>query len=287
MNNPVFCGLVCAAVLAAGGHAGADTVVITASRDNTLFAIDPLASNGSGPSVFCGRTGAGGGSTVQRALVFFRVAGNLPAGSTITSATLTLTLEQASPFADEDTLTLHRVESDWGEGLSQGFGGTGAPPEPGDATWLHTFYPDELWAVAGGDFNATPSGSTAVINLPGPYVWASTAPMVADVQGWLDDPQTAHGWMVRGNEAIDFTARRFASREGAPDQAPRLTVEFTPPACPADCGDGDGEVAIVDFLAVLGQWGLIGESCDMGLGPQGVGIEEFNAVLGLWGPCPP
>jgi len=56
--------------------------------------------------------------------------------------------------------------------------------------------------------------------------------------------------------------------------------------CPWDCGDGDGVVGIVDFLALLGQWGSIGASCDTGLGAPGVGIEEFLDLLANWGPCP-
>ena len=56
--------------------------------------------------------------------------------------------------------------------------------------------------------------------------------------------------------------------------------------CPWDCGDGDGIVGIVDFLALLGQWGQVATSCDLDLGVAGVGIEEFLDLLGHWGPCP-
>jgi hypothetical protein len=57
--------------------------------------------------------------------------------------------------------------------------------------------------------------------------------------------------------------------------------------CPEDCdGSNDNQVDILDFLAVLAQWGEIGGTCDMGLGDPGVGINEFLAVLGQWGTCP-
>ncbi len=57
--------------------------------------------------------------------------------------------------------------------------------------------------------------------------------------------------------------------------------------CPWDCdGSGDGDIGINDFLAVLGQWGAKGTSCDIGLGAPGVGVNEFLAILGLWGSCP-
>ena len=57
--------------------------------------------------------------------------------------------------------------------------------------------------------------------------------------------------------------------------------------CPWDCGgDNNGDVGIVDFLALLGQWAQVGTSCDFGLGDPGVGINEFLDLLGHWGPCP-
>jgi hypothetical protein len=61
------------------------------------------------------------------------------------------------------------------------------------------------------------------------------------------------------------------------------TLEVAPP-CPWDCGDGDGEVGIVDFLAMLAGWGLPGP-CDFD-GDAQVGITDFLALLGSWGPCP-
>jgi len=56
--------------------------------------------------------------------------------------------------------------------------------------------------------------------------------------------------------------------------------------CPWDCDGGestDGNVGIVDFLALLAQWGGPG-SCDFDGG--GVGINDFLELLANWGPCP-
>ncbi len=58
--------------------------------------------------------------------------------------------------------------------------------------------------------------------------------------------------------------------------------EFPGP-CQWDCGNSDGDVGIVDLLALLAQWGSAG-SCDFDGG--GVGITDFLALLGNWGPCP-
>ena len=56
-----------------------------------------------------------------------------------------------------------------------------------------------------------------------------------------------------------------------------------PPPCPWDCGDFDGIVGILDFLAILAQWGQVGTPCDFDGG--GVGINDFLALLANWGPC--
>jgi hypothetical protein len=54
--------------------------------------------------------------------------------------------------------------------------------------------------------------------------------------------------------------------------------------CPWDCdGSGDGQVNVVDFLALLAQWGGPG-SCDVDAG--GVGVTDFLAMLANWGACP-
>jgi hypothetical protein len=63
--------------------------------------------------------------------------------------------------------------------------------------------------------------------------------------------------------------------------APRATAGGG--GCPWDCAPPpDGVVNIVDFLAMLGQWGLPG-SCDFDGG--GVTITDFLLLLGNWGPC--
>jgi len=50
--------------------------------------------------------------------------------------------------------------------------------------------------------------------------------------------------------------------------------------------DGDGEVGIVDFLVVLGSWGLCPPLCQADVDGDGdVGILDFLLVLADWGPC--
>ncbi|MHC4080245.1 MAG: hypothetical protein ACYS15_07115 [Planctomycetota bacterium] len=63
-----------------------------------------------------------------------------------------------------------------------------------------------------------------------------------------------------------------------------FVIRLTPPPCPWDCGDGDGTVGVVDFLALLAQWGQVGTSCDVDGG--GVGVTDFLELLATWGSCP-
>ena len=51
--------------------------------------------------------------------------------------------------------------------------------------------------------------------------------LVADVQGWLDDPATNRGWIVIGVEGVRKTSKRLFSREhDDPAERPRLTIEI-------------------------------------------------------------
>ncbi len=70
---------------------------------------------------------------------------------------------------------------------------------------------------------------------------------------------------------------------GDPPIVDRGAYEFQGTSCPWDCSDNDGTVGIVDFLALLAQWGGPG-SCDLDGG--GVGITDFLELLANWGPCP-
>jgi hypothetical protein len=209
--------------------ARAAVVEIPASRDATLFDLvaDTLSASGSGPHIFAGENSQG---NTRRALLRFDVTDSVPAGSTITGVELRLVLTQANNATARE-MGLHRVAAEWGEGPSVAPGGTGAAPEPGDATWRHRFFPDVEWAAPGGDFAVTPSATLAVAG-NGDYTWTGPG-LIADVQGLLDDPATHFGWLLRGDESLNSTVKRFNAREnGDAPTRPRLVVTFTPPDVP-------------------------------------------------------
>jgi len=212
----------------------ADSVTLACDRDNTLYESTTGAlSNGAGPTMFAGRTNQAANSR-RRALVHFDVAAAVPAGSTITAASLTLNASQVSSAAPQ-VVALHRVLADWGEGASNAGdpGGSGAPAATGDATWKHCFFNTTLWAAPGGDFVAGPSAQLAVSDV-GPWTWAPTAGMVADAQAWLDTPGANFGWLLTGDESGGGTTKRFDTREsGDPAARPSLRIDYTPAGTPA------------------------------------------------------
>ncbi|MDX1388688.1 MAG: multicopper oxidase domain-containing protein, partial [Acidobacteriota bacterium] len=228
----ILVGLIAAAAATATTTpALADTVQLGAQKDNML--IEPFSpnfdirSNGQGPGMIVGRTNGG---FRKRSAVAFDIAGNIPPGSTINSVTLRVVVNRIGDPTPR-TVDLHRFTADWGEGASNtgtNQQGQGEPAEPGDVTWLHTFFPDQLWTTEGGDFDATPSGSTQFGNT-GSYTFLSTAGMVADVQTWLDDPSGNFGWILIGDESIIGTTKRLSTREnGNVLERPLLTVDYTP-----------------------------------------------------------
>lgn len=225
--------------------ARADVVTIVSGRDVTLYENDTGdAANGSGEHFFAGRTNAG---EIRRGILWFDIASAVPPGSTITDVTLRLRMSKT--IVGGMTTTLHRVQRAWGEGASNAFGqeGGGTNPERDDATWIHTFYPDQFWKNMGGDFDAAVISSLAV----GPvafYTWPSTPEFVSLAQSWLDDPSANFGLMVITDETQFPSAKRFDSHEnGVANNRPMLQVTFDPPAATAELVD-----ATVTFGQLLG-----------------------------------
>ena len=233
----------------------ADTVTLSAIKDNTLYEPiqqDALAimSDGAGPTMFTGRTkdakNAANQIAARRAVIEFDVAGSIPAGATIDSIQLTLYCDKVKLNTSYD-VSLHRVLAEWGEGTSNTGNsqqGRGEPATANDATWEHTFYPSQFWTTDGGDYATTASGARAV-GVVGSYTWGSSSGMVADVQTWLDDPSSNHGWLLRNEHVtvqgapLTETAKRFATREnGTLNNRPKLVVNFTPATVVGACCDG-------------------------------------------------
>ena len=232
-----------------------DEVSLTPVKDNTLFeSVDGSLSSGAGDFLFVGLSGAQVPPAIQHRAVLAFDLSSIPRCSIVDSASLTLTLILASPFGGQDNVKLHRVLADWGEGTSDAFGGFGAPSTADDATWIHTFFPDQFWGSAGGDFSPEISAGQTVGTTTGEYTWGSTPLMVNDVQSWLINPDANFGWIVIGNEVDPGGAKKYFSRESGVGQ-PVLVVEFSPAPCPWDCdGSCDGNANVADLLQLLAEY---------------------------------
>jgi hypothetical protein len=217
--------------------AWAETITLTSARDASLFESSGTRSNGAGGVVFTGTNSSG---SPRRSLLWFDVAGGIPAGATIDSVQLTLTVAGvagggADPFPY--VTGIYPVSRSWGEGTQGAGSGTAGSgqgfPTPSDgttATWTHAFLADQPWTTVGGDFAATPSATALVAGTVGSsFTWGSTAAMVADVQGWLNNPAANFGWMVLGDEVDVSSFRSFHAREATNAALrPALAVTFTP-----------------------------------------------------------
>lgn len=205
------------------------TINLGAARDNTLYEDGTGSlSNGQGQHLFAGKTDEG---IIRRGLLAFDLANNIPPDSIIISATLQLRVTKVplGPLVSEQ-FSIHRLMADWGEGdsIAPGFEGSGGAAQSGDATWLHTFYDISQWSDVGGDFQA-PASATIEIAGTGVYTWQPTTAMLLDLNRWLGEPESNHGWIVIGDESRARTARRFGSSENSiPADRPTLFVEYAP-----------------------------------------------------------
>jgi hypothetical protein len=226
-------GLACFAPAAFG-----DSITLIPSADTTIMEVSPSNNNG-GLAWFT--TGGNHYAVRSRGLLKFDIAGNIPAHSQITSASLDLTVTKtpgdgyAVGYFD-----LHRLLRNWGEGnKSTGNApGQGLPASTNEATWLSPLAYTTSWSSPGGgptnDYAAKVTASQIVFDeIQSPYVFpdpsADPAPTVADIQTWLDTPATNFGWIfICESEDVANTTRRFASRED-PYFPPLLSITFNPP----------------------------------------------------------
>jgi hypothetical protein len=289
-------------------------VTLTATEDNTLYEENGNFSNGRGEHIYVGTAQAS--NWTRRALIGFDLTNSgIPSGATINSVTLRLLMDRVgSSFSlpTQETLSLHRMTADWGEGASDAetgtgpnvSGGRGIAAQAGDATWQFRVVPGVAWGTTGGDFVAAASASRQVPRtIPAAITWSSDVlpddTLVSDVQGWLDNPATNFGWILRGDESTARSATRFASRSH-PTAAnrPMLTIDYTVPATRiAGDVDNDRDVDLNDLRLMTASLGLNmgatqndGDFTGAGGQPDGrVGIRDLLLLrnnLGQTSPSP-
>jgi hypothetical protein len=205
----------------------ADTASLLASKDATLQQDAAGAfSNGKGIFSFVGKTLENPGAALRRTVIAFDLS-SIPANSTVTAASLSLTVSKIGPAPAPGNISLFKLLKDWNEGPSIGGGtggGQGPPSQTGDVTWIHTFYNTNFWTTPGGDFSPTVSATT---NVPGTgtFTWSSGG-TIADVQSWVSNPGSNFGWIVIGDEVNAASAAQLRSRENGTNP-PKLNITYT------------------------------------------------------------
>ncbi len=263
---PLLLGNFVAAVLLAFSCTAAWSAIATIypSQDNTLAAELPNNSSGACDSIFAGMTD---NNFARRAVLQFDLS-SIPPGSIINSVTLGMTVTRGSNHA-ATPMSLHRVTTAWGEGSNScgaRGGGQGEAAVTGAATWNSATHNQTTWSTpgGGGDYSTTVSSSTLVDSTA--PVWPSTQEMIDDVQGWLDDPLSNHGWILMDAESSPTTARRFDSREGT--ARPALVVNFTPAGPVEACCQTDGSCSLTVTGQCTGTALAEVTSCEPNLCPQ-------------------
>jgi len=210
------------------GNSTAVTITDTldAVSDNTLYEDTTGSfSNGIGQYFFTGKTAIG---LIRRGLILFRPEYRIPADAVITSVKLRLHMSRTLPLSGPRSIALHKVLKLWGEGVSDPIGeeGSGAQSEPGDATWIHTFYNTAFWTNAGGDYDPLLSAATNV-DQTGYYEWSSPQ-LINDINYWINNSFFNDGWILIGDEVDQGTSKRFDTKDIETDSLrPKLIVTYS------------------------------------------------------------
>jgi glucose/arabinose dehydrogenase len=207
-------------------RARGDTINVSAAADTFIHGGAPDNNAGGHAWIDGGTDGQGG---TRRGLIRFDLAA-IPLGSTVTSATLRLTVAKVPAVPVDSTFELRKVSTAWGEGNK--LGNNGATAASGESTWVERIKGSANWTTPGGlsDAAGTASATAAVGSSAGAVITWTGGGLVADVQSWLANPEQNFGWMLRSAlDGTPYTARGFYSRESGIG-VPVLEVGYTPAA---------------------------------------------------------
>lgn len=183
-----------------------------------------------------------------RALLSFDLA-SIPPGSRVNSVEVTLRLGSIDQVLGvPGTLILRRGLTPWLEGQT-------ALCSP--------------WPCGGAFVPVVSSTTTAWTPLGSPATFPSTTTLVADVQGWVDQPATNHGWFLDTTTPLFFAS--FHDRSSA--TPPLITIDWDPP-CPAPttyCAGAPNSVGVGASIASSGSARI--SDADFGLVVTGCGAN--------------
>jgi hypothetical protein len=188
--------------------------------DAETHQFSPDNNFGSSGTMVSGELDGSAGDEIRRGVLSFDLAGQVPPGAVINSVTLQVTVVKTPSGGINSTFDLRRLLQPWTEGA---------------VTW-NSRLAGVQWQVPGAtgtsDSAATASSSVFISGL-GAYAFPSTAALVNDVQGWVNNPGSNDGWLlISEGEGTPKTARLFATREDTAN-APVLNIQYTLSAPPA------------------------------------------------------
>jgi hypothetical protein len=148
---------------------------------------------------------------LDRGLLRFDLAA-IPTNATVESATMRLQIVQVPIDAVFAPFELHRALKAWAA----------------DASWTSatTNLP---WSAPGAEEGIDYAAALVLgerVAASSEYVFASTNQIIADIAGWIADPASNHGWLLKSaNEGTQGTAIHFGASESA--VPPALEIHYT------------------------------------------------------------
>jgi alpha-tubulin suppressor-like RCC1 family protein len=206
---------------AAGGSVGGGAI---------LSVIDPTGAQKSAPLAFFtmitpNSTIAQGGNpqgtntilsgtrnnkVIDRALLQFNLS-SVPTNAVVTSARVQVQVVKIPRFIGTSQFTLFRMLTPWS------IAATWYSPQP-DGSWF------AIGCAPNSDYISTGSASKPITGLAN-YEFGSTPQLVADVQSWINDSSTNHGWLLKADSESVLSARHFST-------APTVVIDYTAPPAP-------------------------------------------------------
>lgn len=170
------------------------------------------------------RVGTSTAAQQRRMLLAFDIS-SMPAGATITAATLTLNCSSEDGATDYD-VAVHRALLQWYEGTKNG-----AAPDGGTdgSTWNNRNENGPVaWGAEGGasgtDYAASATATTTITGT-GNHTWD----VLADVSAWYAGTATNYGWfIINTSEATTNSGKIFdTSDNSTAGNRPKLVIEYT------------------------------------------------------------
>ncbi|MBL4848184.1 MAG: DNRLRE domain-containing protein [Planctomycetes bacterium] len=231
---------VCALLLVCAGTGEAQTTVVPfqdgsrptaayqGTEDTVIKEQVPTLNLGQLPKTRVTTADLGGGATWT--LIRWDLSGHIPPGVVVTDVQLTFYVDPDDPGP---TIPIYPLLRPWVEGNGTQGG-----------TW-NTYDGVNNWQTAGAE-GALDRGSTSVGDMPGAagFQTATLSPAgIAVVQGWVDNPTTNNGFILRGgsSDGVDYGSRDNASV----NLHPQIQVSYELP--PFGGGGGGGGASTDSF----------------------------------------